>query len=268
MENGKTVSICGQCMIGALLAACAHVYPTNQTSQAFPSVIARDWPSTVDPAVLREIVENDGFEKRRFRLQVKWSGGDGADISAYVNVNGADEKKMTRVGSGSYLWVYDDEPAQCVPEYRYWFRASYGNAHETVGSATAPLVASVSGWGSVVWHQVGSAVSTTHGHVTVGDLHEARIFVENFTPGRVVFLKLAAHADPDCAKFTLLDMPPLPFSMAACGSVPFRVKWQPQAGDFNDTCQFDVDVVRTVPGTGTAESLLNATITVVGGFGT
>lgn len=258
----KIVRLLAPCL---LMVGCLRVYPENRSSAEFPTVPSRDWPadSIPDPAVRQEIIVNDAFDKRRFRLEVKWSGGDGAGVRAYINLDGA-EHAMTR--SGSYLWTFDDEPPRCVSQYRYWYRATYGSDTKTIGSPTEPLVAPVSNWGQVSWYPYAGGASTTNGDVFIysSSSREARISVQNLTQQSATLVRVVARNDPDCPKFQLLDVPATPHTMPACGNVPFRVKWTPQAGDDSDVCQFDVNVAQSVPGTGNAQSLLDVTIRVVG----
>jgi hypothetical protein len=246
------------------LIACVNVFPKRRDSQEFPSVPTRDWPNEAfdDLAVKHEIIMNDAFDKRRFRLEVKWSGGNGSAVHAYINLNGI-EHEMVR--SGSYLWTFDDNPTQCISEYRYWYRATHGSEQRTIGSASQPLTIPVSNWNNVSWYEHAGPTRTSNGDVFIYDQtpREARLTIQNLTPNYVTLVRLAPRNDPDCPKFQLLDVPPTPHTIQGCAALSFRVKWNPQGNDLTDICQFDIDVAG-VPSGGVAPSMLDVVVKVVG----
>ena len=183
--------------------------------------------------------------------------GGASNVRPAVVVGGV-EHAMTAYGGGG-LYSYEAQP-QCTGNYYdYRFLVRYragwfGNQTATLGSAAAPVRATIDGASSLVWFVTGSQPKHADGSIKVlngTNNNETVVRVQNLsdTPIRVTLIGWGV-SEPDAPKFQLLNLPAYPYEMSCGQGFSFTVKWNPVGNDLDDLARLGIlSQHRTTSGT-------------------
>jgi len=240
----------------------------DHTPEEFPYIAWRDTPdSTFYTRTYDELRAFYLNPEHRFLLEVKPKNV--SNVRAVINVNGQDYQMD---GSGAGLWKYESTN-KCQQEYSYWYHVHYkagmyGNKVEKLGSTEQPFTVKVSSYGQENWFVPGQGVQTGDGTIRVQPFDGDSIVIQNTAPYPVRIIQLwfytRAGEPNDNSKFTLHDLPTLPYQLNCGDSVKVRVHWNTTPPDYSDKALILLNMVKDPAGTGNYSAGLQAIIEVIG----
>ncbi|HUT45470.1 MAG TPA: hypothetical protein VMX36_04260 [Sedimentisphaerales bacterium] len=207
----------------------------DHTPPEFPWQAVRDLPNSNEVlygSTPQKLIDLGMNPAHRFILEVKPEGV--SNISASITVNGT---RHSMQGSGGGLWTYESTN-ECQASYSYYYKVRYlagiwGYKNKTRGSASNPLITTVTNFGSEIWYEPAGVPNSSHGNLffEAGRFEEKTIVFQNLRDAPCPIYTIALNdmvgildGINDNAKFELLDVPPLPLILNCGDSISFKVK--------------------------------------------